>query len=193
MNNTDTIISFDVETTGMIPGYHSIISLGAVAWRDGKEISTFYGCMKEWYGSTRDASTMNWWKTQHKDEWMAIRAEQKEPKEVMMGFYDWCHALPKERTLAANPACFDAALLWWYLHTFCGEDAITNLFKRHRALDIRTYIAAVFDVPYSQAERSILPPHWAEKQYITHNALDDARQQGTVLHHLMKANSGEDE
>lgn len=189
--STDTIISFDVETTGMIPGVHSVISLGAVAWKDGKEISHFYGCMKEWYGSKRSDSTMQWWRGQ-KEEWLRIRSEQEEPKDVMMKFYEWCLTLPGSRTLAANPACFDAALLWWYLHTYCGEDAITTLFKRHRALDIRTYIAAVFDVPYSQAERSLLPVHWAEKEYITHNALDDARQQATVLHHLMKANSGDE-
>jgi hypothetical protein len=189
--NKDTIISFDVETTGFIPGVHSVIALGAVAWRGGKEISSFYGCMKEWYGSERSDSTMHWWRGQ-KDEWMAIRKLQVEPVVTMMRFYDWVNELPKAHTLAANPACFDAALLWWYLHKFCGEDAITNLFKQHRALDIRTYIAAVFDVPYSEAERSILPAHWSEKQYITHNALDDARQQGLVLHHLIKTNSGDE-
>lgn len=191
-NNTDTLISFDIETTGFIPGYHSIISLGAVAWKDGKEVSSFYGCMKEWNGSTRSNSTMNWWKKDHKDEWMAIRSQQEEPEEVMGRFYEWCMSFKGERTLAANPACFDTALLWWYLHTYVGEDAITQMFKRHRALDIRTYIAAVFNVPYSEAERSLLPAHWSEKQYITHNALDDARQQATVLNHLMKVNAGDE-
>ena len=84
-------------------------------------------------------------------------------------------------------------MLWWYLHTFCGKNSITDLFKRHRALDIRTFMCAVFDVPYSEAERDILPAHWAEKQYITHNALDDAKQQATVLYHLMKVNSGDEQ
>lgn len=191
MQLKDTIISFDVETTGMIPGYHSVISIGAVAWRDGKEVGSFHGCMKEWNGSSRSEDTMLWWR-KHKDEWMNIRSQQEEPKVVMNRFYDWCMTFPGERTLAANPACFDAALMWWYFHTYCGEDAITTAFKRHRALDIRTLIAAVFNVPYSEAERSLLPAHWAEKQFITHNALDDARQQGYVLHHLMRANAGEE-
>ena len=190
MDNQDTLVSFDLETTGFIPGVHSAISLGAVAYRDGVEIAHFYGAMKEFAGSQRNASTMDWWR-KHKTEWMSIRAAQEEPDAVMPRFYQWCKALPGVLTLAANPACFDAGLLWWYLHQYVGEDVINELFKRHRALDIRTYIMAVFNVPYSQAERSLLPNHWSQNQYITHNALDDAREQATVLMNLMRANSGE--
>jgi len=190
MDNQDTIVSFDVETTGFIPGFHSVISLGAVAFRDGKEISSFYGAMMEWPGSVRNASTMEWWK-KHKAEWMRIRSEQEEPEAVMNRFADWCRSLPGTLTLAANPACFDSALLWWYLHKYTGEETITELFKRHRALDIRTYIMAVLNVPYSKAERYHLPKEWAGEEKITHNALDDARQQAVVLTNLMRANAGE--
>jgi hypothetical protein len=77
------------------------------------------------------------------------------------------------------------------LNKFINEEAIQDLFKRNRALDIRTYISAMFGVPYSEAERSVVPPEWSEGHEITHNALDDAREQGTMLMNLMKASAGE--
>ena len=68
---------------------------------------------------------------------------------------------------------------------------MNDLFKRNRALDIRTFIMALFAVPYSEAERSLVPKEWSEGFEITHNALDDAREQGTMLNHLLQACAGE--
>jgi DNA polymerase III epsilon subunit-like protein len=185
---SDTIISFDVESTGFIPGVHSIISLGAVAYINGEEHSHFYAAVKEFPGAKRLKSTMDWWK-KHPEEAKRIAQQMEEPEDVFPRFYDWIMSLPVERVLAANPSAFDSALLWWYLHTYCGEEAIGQMFKRHRALDIRTYISALFAVPYSRAERSLVPNEWSENLTITHNALDDAREQGTMLINLIRAMS----
>lgn len=124
-------------------------------------------------------------------EWKHIRKDRRDPAVVMQEFYDWCIALPQPRILAANPSAFDSAFLFWYLNRFINEEAIHDLFKRNRALDIRTFIAALFAVPYSEAERSLVPKSWSEGFEITHNALDDAREQGTMLINLMKASAGE--
>jgi len=186
----DTIVSFDIETTGLVAGVHSMISLGAVAYRNGKEIGHFYGELKEWEGAERNQGTMDFWK-KHIDEWKRIRAGAKDPTSVMQDFYNWAIALPQPRVLAANPSAFDSAFLFWYLYTFVGEDAVQDLFKRNRALDIRSYISALFAVPYSEAERSVVPKEWSEDFEITHNALDDAREQGTMLTYLLKATAGE--
>jgi len=189
-NEQDTLIIFDVETTGFIPGVHSVIALGAVSYRDGVEIGSFYGAMKEFKGSIRDAETMAFWK-KNREEWDKIVAIQEEPSVVMNDFADWCADHEGPLTLAANPACFDAAWLWWYLYRYTGPDTVTQLFRRHHALDVRSYIAAVLNVPYSKAERKLLPPEWAEEHQYTHNALDDARQLGAVLKNLMKANANQ--
>ena len=63
-----------------------------------------------------------------------------------------------------------------------------ELFGRHRALDIRSYLAAYLGCSYSEASRTKIPEEWTEGLKITHNALDDARQQGRVLVNMMKAN-----
>lgn len=186
----DTIISFDVETTGFTAGVHSAISLGAVAYRGGKEISHYYGAMLEWKGAERDEETMKFW-ANNRPIWESLRKESVDAGTVMQGFFDWAIDLPKPRILAANPCAFDSSFLFWYLHKFVGKDASRDLFKKNFALDIRSYISAIFAVPYSEAYRSILPPEWSENQEITHNALDDAREQGTMLMNLMKASVGE--
>lgn len=186
----DTIVSFDIETTGLIAGVHSMIALGAVAYRGGKEIGHFYGSMLEWDGAERSQSTMEFW-MKNLAEWKRIRKGSREPAKVINEFYNWCIKLPQPRVLAANPSAFDSAFLFWYLNKFINEEAIHDLFKRNRALDIRTYISAMFGVPYSEAERSVVPESWSEGFEITHNALDDAREQGTMLMNLMKASAGE--
>jgi DNA polymerase III alpha subunit (gram-positive type) len=186
----DTVVSFDIETTGLVAGVHSMIALGAVAYRGGKEIGHYCAALDEFDGAERSEGTMAFW-MKNLPEWKRIRKERKNPAIVMKEFYDWCIALPQPRVLAANPSAFDSAFLFWYLYKFVGEDAVQDLFKRNRALDIRSYISALFAVPYSEAERSIVPKEWSEGFEITHNALDDAREQGTMLTYLLKASAGE--
>jgi DNA polymerase III alpha subunit (gram-positive type) len=186
----DTVVSFDIETTGLVAGVHSMIALGAVAYRDGKEIGHYYGALDEFEGSERSQSTMDFW-MKNLPEWKRIRKNRRDPAIVMKEFYDWCIELPQPRILAANPSAFDSAFLFWYLHTFVGEEAVHELFKRNRALDIRSYISALLAVPYSEAERPLIPKQWSEGFEITHNALDDAREQGTMLVYIMKALAGE--
>lgn len=186
----DTVISFDIETTGLVAGVHSMIALGAVAYRNGVEVGHFYGALKEWDGAERSQGTMDFW-MKNLPEWKRIRKESRDTQTVVKEFYDWCIALPQPRILAANPSAFDSAFLFWYLHKFIGENGVQDLFKRNRALDIRTYISVLMAVPYSEAERSLVPKEWSEGFEITHNALDDAREQGTMLVHLMKAAAGE--
>lgn len=186
----DTYISFDVETTGLCGGIHSMIALGAVAYRNGKEISHFYAALKEWDGAERDKDTMLFW-SRNRAEWDRIRKESRPPEDVMNEFFKWAEALPGPRTLAAWPCTFDSSFLFWYLNTFVGPTAVNDLFKQYRALDIRSYVSALFAVPYSEAERRILPEEWKENLPYTHNALEDARQQGVILMNVLKASAGE--
>jgi DNA polymerase III alpha subunit (gram-positive type) len=186
----DTIISFDIETTGLVCGVHSMIALGAVAYRNGKEVNHFYGCLKEWEGSERNEDTMLFWQ-RNRAEWDRIRKESRPPEEVINNFITWAESLEAPRTLAAWPATFDSGFLFFYMHKFGGKDVVNRIFKQHRALDIRSFISAIFAVPYSEAERKILPKEWKENLPYTHNALDDARQQGVVLMNVLKASVGE--
>ena len=129
--------------------------------------------------------------SRNRAEWDRIRKASRPPEEVMQEFFEWASALQAPRTLAAWPATFDAAFLFWYLSKFVSSTAVNDLFKQYRALDIRSYVSALFAVPYSEAERRILPNEWKENLPYTHNALEDARQQGVTLMNILKASAGE--
>ena len=124
-------------------------------------------------------------------KWDAMRKEQRPPEEVMPEFYAWVNSLEGPHTLAGWPSCFDSSFLFWYLHTFVSSTAVQELFTQCRALDIRSYIAALLAIPYSEAERRILPEEWKENLPYTHEALNDARQQGVIFMNVLKANAGE--
>jgi DNA polymerase III alpha subunit (gram-positive type) len=186
----DTIISIDIETTGLTVGINSMIALGAVAYRNGVEIAHFYGALQEDPDTERSAGTMEFWQ-KNLAEWKRIRKEARPPADVMNEFVTWVDSLPGPHVLAGNPSAFDSGFIFHYLHKFVGEEVVGQLFKRSRALDIRTFIAALFGVPYSEAERTICPEEWTESLPYTHNALDDARNQGVLLMHLLKASVGE--
>ena len=162
-----------------------MIELGAVAYRNGVEVSHFYGALHEVEGLGSSEGTMQFWRSRLK-RWKEMRGAAEDPAKVMNRFYNWAIELPQPRTLAANPSPFDCAFLFWYLNEFCGEDAVNDLFKRHRALDIRTMISVLYDVPFSDAERRLVPSELSEGLYTTHNALEDAREQGTMLVNLLK-------
>ena len=181
----DTLISIDVETTGLVAGSYSMIELGAVAYRNGVEIDHFYGALKEVPGLACSEGTMDFWRKNLK-RWKEIRTAAEDPAIVMQRFYEWAINLPQPRTLFADPAPFDSSFLFWNLNEFCGEDAVNDLFKRHRALDIRTARSLIYGEPYSAAERSLVPESFAEGLVITHNALEDAREQGVSFINLLK-------
>lgn len=187
--HTDTIISVDVETTGHIPGPYSMLSLGAVALVDGKEHSHFYAKLKELPKSRRQPSTMDFWK-QFPKQWAEATSDQHEPAEVMNAFNDWIISLPGTvwtKVFAANPTSYDAGFIWYYMNRYVEEATMERAFKRFRVIDIRTVISDIFDVEYSKAGRDLIPPEWSEGQAITHNALEDAREQAAVLVNLLAA------
>ena len=76
-----TIISFDVEVDGRIPGRNSIRQLGAVAFNTaGKELSHFCMNLEPLPRATTGKSTMDWWATQPKERWDRVAKNPKPPK-----------------------------------------------------------------------------------------------------------------
>jgi len=187
----DTLVVLDWETTGLIPGPFSAISLGAVAVVNGAEHSEFYTNILELPGAKRQRSTMEFW-SHHQERWNDTLVNPKPPAEAMGSFVEWILKLPgtnKTRVFAANPASFESCFLMYYLYRYLPEDYFAQAFNRVRVLDIRTMVAMLFGKDFSRAERSLIPAEWTEGLKITHNALDDAREQARVLVHLANAHA----
>src|SRR5262245_28716557 len=85
----ETYFSIDVETDGPIPGPHSMLSLGCVAFDDiGKEISSFGDNLKTLPDAQPDPETAKWWETQP-DAWKACRENPGAPIAIMRDFVSW--------------------------------------------------------------------------------------------------------
>lgn len=185
---SELLISVDVETDGPIPGPHSMLSLGAVALLPtGEEVGSYEVNLDCLEGSSGHPETMAWWKTQS-SAWAACRADLKSPESAMVNFSTWVDKVSKENNASpvcvAYPAGFDFLFLYWYLIKFTGKSPFS-----FSCLDIKSYAAALLQVPYRKATKKNMPRAWFKGlPPHTHVALDDAREQGLLFVNMLKTN-----
>jgi len=56
------------------------------------------------------------------------------------------------------------------------------------ALDIKSYVAAMLKLSYRDATKRNMPSRWFPEEKHTHNALDDAIEQGKLFMNILKEN-----
>jgi DNA polymerase III alpha subunit (gram-positive type) len=180
---TEIYISVDVETDGPIPGPNSMLSLGAAAFLpDGTMVSSYTVNLETLPGAMSDLKTAHWWSTQP-DAWEACRCDQVEPGNAMKGFSAWVKHLPGKPVFVGYPAGFDFLFVYWYLIKFTGESPFS-----FSALDIKSYAAALLNLPYRDATKKTFPKRWWDqvKTKHSHVALDDAIEQGQLFCAMLK-------
>lgn len=99
------MIVIDIETSGVNPEKHSIISIGALEFED--PANEFYGECKVWDGAHIEEEALNVNGFSKED----ITDETKQSLEILMkGFLKWSESVP-ERTLAGHNIGFDTLFL----------------------------------------------------------------------------------
>ncbi|MBO3462285.1 3'-5' exoribonuclease [Aetokthonos hydrillicola Thurmond2011] len=177
-------VSTDIEADGPIPGPHSMLSIGSAAYTAEKQlVATFSANLETLPGAQGHPTAMKWWSEQQPEAWAACRANPKPPQEVMQSYHSWLVALPGKPIFVGYPAAFDFMFVYWYLMNFVGESPF-----KHSALDIRSYAMAYLKRNYKESGKENLPAEWFEDLPLTHVALDDAIQQGTLFCNLLQAN-----
>jgi hypothetical protein len=172
----EVFVSTDVETDGPIPGPHSMLSFGSVAFdEDGVERGTFTANLTTLPGASGHPETMRWWQTQPA-AWAACRVEPRAPADVMPTYAAWLDALPGRPVFVGYPAAFDYLFVHWYLHRFAGRSPFS-----HAALDVKTLAMAMLGVRYGAATKRHMPRRWFPATTHSHVALDDAREQGLLF------------
>jgi hypothetical protein len=185
MSATEIYVSTDVETDGPIPGPHSMLSFGSAAYRADKTLlSTFTANLETLPGATGAPDTMEWWQSQP-DAWAACRKDPEPPERAMHRYLDWLKQLPGKPVFVAYPAGFDFLFVYWYLIRFTGESPFS-----HSALDIKTYAMAMLKGGYSDSTKRNMPRHWFDKLPHSHQALDDAVEQGALFCNMLAENTG---
>nr|WP_042183403.1 exonuclease [Kibdelosporangium sp. MJ126-NF4]CEL15493.1 hypothetical protein [Kibdelosporangium sp. MJ126-NF4]CTQ92105.1 hypothetical protein [Kibdelosporangium sp. MJ126-NF4] len=189
MAKASVYISVDVEADGPIPGPYSMISLGAcVAGRhDGDVFTALDPTQQTFYRELKPIST------EFVPEALAISGLDRErlaedgadPEAAMRDFSAWVRQVSGSATavFTAYPASFDWMFMYWYVIRFTGSSP----FGHSRCLDMKTYFAARWNRPVSGVAKGTMPKHLLSKRRHTHNALDDAIEQGEMFANLMTA------
>lgn len=176
-------VSTDVEVDGPIPGPYSMLSLGSAAYTGaGALLATFSVNLISLPGARQDPATMAWW-AQNPESWAACRANPQPPATAMNEYVAWIKALPGVPIFVGYPAAFDFMFVYWYLLYFVGESPFAR-----RALDIRTFAMAQLQQPYLSVSREALPAHYRPEQPHTHQAVEDALEQGAIFCKLLQEN-----
>lgn len=177
----------DVEASGPFPGIFSLVSIGAVAVRSGKdglwevdEEITFYEELQHLpEGKELEAATnIHGLTREYLDE------HGRDPGTVIEEFAEWFEGLEKrfkKVVPAAWPASFDAPYVGWYCQYFLNENPLG-----WSCFDIPSFGMGLFQC-HRNALRNLM-----RKAGITfgknpdpHNALADAVEQGQTLAHLL--------
>ena len=176
-------VSTDVESDGPIPGPHSMLSFASAAYRADKTlIATFSANLELLPGAQGDPKTMAWWGTQP-EAWAATRVDPQDPADAMRRYVAWLKALPGRPVFVAYPAGFDFLFVYWYLIRFAGESPFS-----FSALDVKTYAMVLLRTEYREATKRNMPRRWFDDLPHTHQALDDALEQGALFCNMLAEN-----
>ncbi len=177
---SEIYISTDVEADGKIPGVSSMLSFGSAAYTENKElISTFSANLHQLLNALPDPETMAWWKTKP-EAWNMCRKNPKDPAEVMKKYYNWLNSFKTKPVFVGYPAAYDFMWVYWYLIRFVGKSPFS-----HSALDIKTMAMTMLKKPYRKSIKRSMPKRWFDDLPHTHNALDDAIEQGALFCNML--------
>jgi hypothetical protein len=189
----EVYISFDVESNGPMPGFHSMYSFGACSFTlESGFLDSIGRNLEVLPGAIEDRRTMNefWAQPENHAAFWAARKDPKPIKQAMHELDQWCRNQQlKDHKLVfvAGPAGFDWTYLSWYMYHAKGDKSVFY----HACLDIRSYVAGMLKQNYRATGKGSYPSEWFDLSLPhTHVAQDDAIEQGAILWNAMRTNHG---
>jgi len=178
-------IIVDIELNGLMPGRHSILSIGAVASTTQEEKGSFYEKVQPLDELTADPETMAWWETQP-EAWQEATTDAKPAAEVIDTFRSWVTSFGKTPVFVASPLILDYPFIKWYLDRFGGKQLFEDFSPVQRTLDLASFTAGTLSIPLARSRRMQLPNNITQGMpEHSHNALDDARGYGVILRNVL--------
>lgn len=182
----DLYVSADIEADGPIPGPYSMLAFGfaVAASFDGVRFgtrdpaaATFYRELKP-ISSEFDPAALA---VSGLDRSLLAR-DGADPAVAMGDAAEWLRkeANGSRLVMVGYPVVFDWMFLHWYFVRFAGESP----FGFSGALDMKTMYQQKAHVPLELAGRRDLPPELASSRPHSHNARDDAVEQGEIFNRL---------
>lgn len=184
----DVYFSADIESDGPIPGSFSMLSLALVlvARYDGEHFERIGPRAESRYWELQpiterfepEALSVNGLDRER------LKREGANPKVAMREADRWVRqaAGPGRAVMVAYPAAFDWSFLHWYFSAFVG----TSPFGHGSCIDIRSLYIGATGSTYRESSKSHLPLELLPQEPHTHNALDDAIEQGELFNNLFE-------
>lgn len=184
----DLYISADVETDGSVPGRYSLLSFGlvVVGRYDGHRFERLSDDRLSFYRELKPTSN------EFQSEALAVNGldrsrlerEGTDPAEAMVDAAEWVSKVSEGHrpVLVAYPVAFDWAFLYWYFEQYVPAG---SPFGHSSCLDIRTLYQAVAGTVFDRSGKGTMPRFLQPRAPHTHNALDDAVEQGELFTNLM--------
>lgn len=171
--------SVDIESSGPIPGKYSMLSLGACLVDDPQE--SFYvelqPISEEFIPDAMRVSGF---------DLSRLRAGGRSPLAAMQDFRGWIERVAGEAkpVFVGFNGCYDWQFVNWYLDTYAGGNPFG-----FGGIDIKSYFMGLTGKPWNASSSSQLPPEFQPDTPQTHNALDDARAQGSIFAKMRAASA----
>jgi ribonuclease T len=170
----EVYISVDIEAAGPVPVTYSMLSLGAVSVDDSQ--ATFYVEFRPINDKSMPEAMKVVGRTLEEFE-----RTGRDPKEGMIAFRDWLAAIAKggRPVFVGFNATFDWAFINFYFHHYLGENPFGA-----GGIDIKSYYMGMSGCAWEDTRSSRIPSKLKGSSPHTHNALDDAIEQGEMFHRM---------
>lgn len=180
----DLYISADVETDGRIPGPFSMLSFGltVVGSYAGDRLHRVSPGSETFYRELRPISES--FEQEALDvnglDRRRLLSSGTEPANAMEDAATWVRQVAGGRrpVLVAYPVAFDWSFLYWYFERFAASG---SPFGFSSCLDIRTLYQATAGTVHDASGKDSMPSVLIPEAPHTHNALDDALEQGELF------------
>ncbi len=174
---SEVYISVDIEASGPIPGEFSMLSIGACVVNEPELV--FYAELKP-YNNNFLAKSME----VNGLSMEKLAKEGEEPASAMARFETWILKVAKgdRPVLVAHNATFDWSFTHWYFMKFLGRDPFGI-----SGIDIKAYYMGKLNTAWGETTKKKMDPKFRSSRKHTHNALDDAIEQGEISKKLLQA------
>jgi ribonuclease T len=170
----EVYISVDIEAAGPIPATYSMLSLGAALVSDLQ--TTFYAELRPINRKSVPDAMKVVGRTLREFE-----RTGRDPKEAIIAFRDWIHSVAKngKPVFVGFNAAFDWAFVNYYFQQYLGENPFG-----FGGVDIKSYYMGMSGCTWDDSRSSRIPSELKGPSQHTHNALDDAIEQGEMFQRM---------
>ncbi len=190
----ELLLSIDIEADGPIPGPYSLSSLGAylagyrnadgsiVRFETTNDDNKFYAELKPISDNfIPEAAAVSGLDREH------LIKNGETPEDAMERFVNWVNGLKETHgtnqiVFSAYPLGFDWMWTYWYIINFSG---LQSPFGHSKHLDMKTEYSSRAKKLIADSVKARMPRKLFSKLPHTHNALDDAVEQGEFMMNLL--------